>query len=60
MARALGYGGIANTNGTRSFAGKEEATALAGSLRAGRYMHVRGTRVYRDWLSLFLLPLLFR
>lgn len=60
MARALGYGGLANTNGARTFSDKEEAVTLAGSLRAGRYMHVRGTRVHRDWLSFFLLPFLFR
>lgn len=29
MARSLGYGGIANTNGARTFSGKEES-AVAG------------------------------
>jgi len=28
VARKLGYGGLANTRGTRSFAGKTEAEAL--------------------------------
>lgn len=43
MARVLGYGGIANTNGTRSFAGKSES---AGPTRTGswsRYTSVRHT-----------------
>jgi len=30
MPRVLGYGGIANTNGARSFAGKAEAAAAVG------------------------------
>jgi hypothetical protein len=29
MARKLGYGGIGNTNGARSFAGKTPATGAA-------------------------------
>ena len=32
MARVLGYGGLANTNGARSFAGKVEAAVLDDSL----------------------------
>ena len=31
MARVLGYGGIANTNGARDFSGKAEAVVFGGS-----------------------------
>lgn len=56
MAVKLGYGGLANTNGARTFAGKEEAEiVVGGELRLARYMHVRGTRVYRPWLSVIAL-----
>lgn len=34
MARVLGYGGLANTNGARTFTGKEES---AGGRRPSRY-----------------------
>ena len=33
MARVLGYGGIANTNGARNFSGKVEAAGIVGSSR---------------------------
>ena len=32
MARVLGYGGLANTNGARSFSGKEAAVGGFGKL----------------------------
>lgn len=33
MAKRLGYGGLANTNGARDFSGKEEAEAEGGAFR---------------------------
>jgi len=39
MARKLGYGGIANTNGARDFTGKTQA---AGSNRPSMYMRQNG------------------
>ncbi len=46
MARDFGYGGVANTNGPRSFAGKEAAVAVAAGgqvVYTSRY-GVRGRR----------------
>ena len=31
MTRVLGYGGIANTNGARSFSGKTESVGVSGN-----------------------------
>lgn len=48
MARALGYGGIANTNGARNFSGKEEAISGRSTMhmRQNGYlqMQIRGFR----------------
>lgn len=33
MARVLGYGGIANTNGARDFSTKVEAVGITGRIR---------------------------
>jgi hypothetical protein len=56
MARALGYGGLGNTNGARSFSGKEEVIVAAGGIRRGRYFHSpsSGKRVWRPWLEFSL------
>ena len=52
MARVLGYGGIAATNGARSFAGKAEAVAASSALvRNSRFVQSRGVRVYRSWYA---------
>jgi hypothetical protein len=32
MARVLGYGGIANTNGARDFSGKTESVGVSGNV----------------------------
>lgn len=52
MAARLGYGGLANTNGARSFAGKEEAEPVV--LSGSRARRIR-RRHYR--IILFLLGL---
>ena len=46
MARVLGYGGVANTNGTRDFSGKEEAAAdeTAYYLTVGRRQNEKRSR----------------
>lgn len=56
MARALGWGGIANTNGARDFSGKVEAV---GNNRPSMHMRQMGymvaqTRGFRS-IILFLL-----
>ena len=46
MARVLGYGGIANTNGARSFSGKTEAEAvIRGRRHFAAIMAARGMGV---------------
>jgi hypothetical protein len=61
VARALGYGGLANTAGARSFAGKEEAEVSSGiGARTSRYVQHRGTRVYRSWYASLAFLLTFR
>lgn len=40
-----------------TWADAEDAPVATGIARSGRYMHVRGTRVYRPWFA--LLSLLF-
>jgi hypothetical protein len=58
VARVNGYGGLAATNGARSFAGKEEVEASSGiGARTSRYVQSRGVRVYKSWYALFLFVL---
>ena len=46
MARVLGYGGIANTNGARSFSGKTEAeVVIRGRRHFAAIMAARGMGV---------------
>lgn len=57
MARVLGYGGIANSNGARDFSGKEEA-------EAGPTLHFRSNDTYNRrrygglWYPILLLWLI--
>ena len=48
MAVALGYGGLANTNGARSFAGKAEEAGVKGNMPMQQMgwvqQHIRGLR----------------
>ncbi len=49
MARVLGYGGIANTNGARNFSGKAESANVKGNMPMRQMGHVqaamRGFRI---------------
>lgn len=51
MAKVLGYGGVANTNGARSFAGKAaaavEAAAVVRPIRSAGFMVEDGTVMMR-------------
>ena len=54
MARVLGYGGIANTNGARSFSGKTEAEAvIRGRRHFAAIMAARGMGVMMWMLGVF-------
>ena len=54
MARVLGYGGIANTNGARSFSGKTEAEAvIRGRRHFAAIMAARGMGVMMWILGVF-------
>lgn len=54
MARVLGYGGLANTAGARSFAGKEEALISPDDPTAFRYWFNRRTRRLLRYLLLLV------
>lgn len=45
MARVLGYGGLGNTNGARSFAGKAEAAV---SILLEKWNYWRERRLHRQ------------
>lgn len=49
MARVLGWGGIANTNGARDFSAKETATVVTSRVQRGSTFLLLGTGI-----SLFL------
>ena len=55
MARDFGYGGIANTNGPRSFAGKEAAAAPAAvatnAIYLSRYSQSGRRRMSRSFVT---------
>lgn len=54
MARVLGYGGIANTNGARLFSGKTEAEAVVrGRRHFAAIMAARGMGVMMWMLGVF-------
>lgn len=52
MARKLGYGGLGNTNGARSFAGKEEAVEVVSNASRVRRIRRRHYRVILFFLGL--------
>ena len=52
MAVALGYGGLANTNGARSFAGKVAEVVLNVILAPWNYWRERRLhRIIRPWMG---------
>ena len=55
MARVLGYGGIANTNGARDFSGKAEAAGVKGNMPMRQMGHIQAAmRGFRS-IILFLI-----
>lgn len=46
MAKVLGYGGLGNTNGARSFAGREESAGGGRSRRMRAMAHGAGAPWY--------------
>lgn len=55
MARVLGYGGVANTNGARDFTGKEEAEIVIVPPSTGGSYAKYYTRSRRAWILLAFL-----
>jgi hypothetical protein len=51
MARVLGYGGLANTNGTRDFSGKAEVVI---EIPRTNHQQLRKWRTYRSLIFFFL------
>jgi hypothetical protein len=60
MARVLGYGGLANTNGTRDFSGKEETVVADTVTCIGMGIHQPSAKVnLGGWLGRLILALRF-
>lgn len=58
MARVLGYGGIANTNGARDFSGKAEAEEDEGIFRFRSNDNYNRRRYGGLWFPILLLWLI--
>ena len=55
MARVLGFGGIANTNGARSFSGKTESVGVSGNMHMRQMGYVQSAmRGFRSILFLLM------
>ncbi len=56
MARVLGYGGVANTNGARDFSTKVEQVAAGGRIRSPGSKWARISDISLWWIILRLFP----
>ncbi len=53
MARVLGFGGIANTNGARDFSGKTESVGVGGNMHMRQMGYTQAA--WRGFRSIILL-----